>query len=83
MRIRDILREIVKLSEKAACLARTVRAEHALFQLLVQEKTGAEKNKRFLQDFKTLADVLVQETVSHHLESQVRDYLTCDISHVQ
>jgi inositol polyphosphate 1-phosphatase len=71
MKIRDLVREIVNVSEKAARLARTVRAEHSLFQLLVQQKTGEEKNKRFVEDFKTLADVLVQETVSHDLGIKV------------
>ena len=38
-----------------------------MFQLLVEEKTGAEKNAKFEQDFKTLADVLIQETVRHEV----------------
>ena len=29
----------------------------------MEEKTGTEKNSKFEQDFKTLADVLIQETV--------------------
>ena len=43
------------------------RQEEALFQLLVEEKTGAEKNAKFDQDFKTLADVLIQETVKNEV----------------
>ena len=35
-----------------------------------QEKIGAEKNSAFVQDFKTLADVLIQETVRHDLATQ-------------
>jgi inositol polyphosphate 1-phosphatase len=31
----------------------------------VEEKTGEDKNAKFDQDFKTLADVLIQETVRH------------------
>ena len=38
-----------------------------MFQLLVEEKTGAEKNAKFDQDFKTLADVLIQETVKNEV----------------
>ena len=38
-----------------------------MFQLLVEEKTGGEKNAKFEQDFKTLADVLIQETVKHEV----------------
>ena len=33
----------------------------------MEEKTGAEKNAKFEQDFKTLADVLIQETVRHEV----------------
>ena len=43
------------------------RREEALFQLLVEEKTGSEKNAKFDQDFKTLADVLIQETVKNEV----------------
>lgn len=32
---------------------------------MVEEKTGEDKNAKFEQDFKTLADVLIQETVRH------------------
>jgi hypothetical protein len=32
-----------------------------------QEKIGDQKNARFSRDFKTLADVLIQETVRHDL----------------
>ena len=38
-----------------------------MFQLLVEEKTGAEKNAKFDQDFKTLADVLIQQTVKNEV----------------
>lgn len=57
-------------SEKGAKIARVIRAESALLELLVQEKAGDQKNRRFVQDFKTLADVLVQETVRHDLSAQ-------------
>ncbi len=36
---------------------------HAIFCL--QEKKGSEKNPKFSHDFKTLADVLIQETLRH------------------
>nr|KAG5707649.1 hypothetical protein BaRGS_031031 [Batillaria attramentaria] len=55
---------------KARDVARIIRSEHALLDLLVEEKKGAEKNKRFKQDFKTLADVLIQQMVSHDLVQQ-------------
>ncbi|XP_075581118.1 inositol polyphosphate 1-phosphatase [Pelecanus crispus] len=62
-----LLQALVSASEKAAHIARLCRREEPLFQLLVAEKTGAERNRRFLQDFKTLADVLIQEVIKHDL----------------
>jgi len=69
--LKSLVLEVLKASEKAAILARIVRSEESLFELLVQEKTGDQSNKRFLQDFKTLADVLVQETVRYDLGKKV------------
>ncbi|XP_075687374.1 inositol polyphosphate 1-phosphatase [Rhinoderma darwinii] len=63
----EILLELLRASEKAACIARACRQEEALFQLLIEEKKDDEKNKKFLTDFKTLADVLVQEVIKHDL----------------
>jgi len=71
MLLKSLVLEVLKASEKAAILARIVRSEESLFELLVQEKTGDQSNKRFLQDFKTLADVLVQETVRYDLGKKV------------
>lgn len=68
----DILRELLRVSEKAANIARACRQQEALFQLLVQEKKDAEKNKKFATDFKTLADVLVQEVIKQNMENKVR-----------
>lgn len=68
----DILRELLRVSEKAANIARACRQQEALFQLLVQEKKDAEKNKKFVADFKTLADVLVQEVIKQNMENKVR-----------
>ena len=63
--------ELLRASEKAAHIARLCRAERQLFELLVEEKTGEEKNKRFKQDFKTLADVLIQEVVRKDIRTKV------------
>ncbi|XP_007888343.1 inositol polyphosphate 1-phosphatase [Callorhinchus milii] len=63
----EILTALVEVSEKSANLARGCKQEEALFQLLVQEKLGDEKNKKFVNDFKTLADVLVQEVIKHDM----------------
>ena len=57
------------------CKLLCFRSEAALFKLLVEEKTGSDKNTRFVQDFKTLADVLVQEMVKHYLSKKVVLYI--------
>uniref|UniRef100_A0A8B9QQ07 Inositol polyphosphate 1-phosphatase n=1 Tax=Apteryx owenii TaxID=8824 RepID=A0A8B9QQ07_APTOW len=66
-----LLKSLVSVSEKAAHIARLCRQEDALFHLLVAEKTGADKNERFVQDFKTLADVLIQEVIRHDVGKEV------------
>ncbi|XP_018056091.1 PREDICTED: inositol polyphosphate 1-phosphatase [Atta colombica] len=63
-----LLKVLLQASEKAANIARICRQKEVLFQLLVQEKSLEEKNPRFFQDFKTLADVLIQETIRHDIE---------------
>lgn len=68
----DLLRLLLQVAEKAANVARVCRQEAPLFQLLVQEKTGDDKNKKFVQDFKTLADVVIQEMIRHDVGAQVR-----------
>lgn len=60
-----LLKSLLAASEKAASIAQLCRQEEALFSLLIEEKRGADKNKKFLQDFKTLADVLIQEVIKH------------------
>lgn len=73
------MRLLLRLSEKAANVARVCRQEAPLFQLLVQEKTGEDKNKKFVQDFKTLADVVIQEMIRHDVGAQVGGNLKdCD-----
>ncbi|XP_034022769.1 inositol polyphosphate 1-phosphatase [Thalassophryne amazonica] len=66
----DLLRLLLRVAEKAANVARVCRQEAPLFQLLVQEKTGDDKNKKFVQDFKTLADVVIQEMIHHDVGAQ-------------
>lgn len=70
----ELLQLLLSVAEKAANVARVCRQEAALFELLVQEKTGADKNKKFVQDFKTLADVLIQEMIRHDVCAQVLKY---------
>ncbi|KAL7727325.1 hypothetical protein ACLKA6_008609 [Drosophila palustris] len=63
----NLLRALINCAEKAANIARLCRSNGELLALLVQEKTGAEANQRFEHDFKTLADVLIQETIKHEI----------------
>ncbi|KAK3591996.1 hypothetical protein CHS0354_031501 [Potamilus streckersoni] len=70
MKINELLNALLNVSEKGANIARIIRSESSLLDLLVQEKKGDQKNERFLQDFKTLADVLVQELVRYDLVEQ-------------
>ncbi|XP_028302840.1 inositol polyphosphate 1-phosphatase [Gouania willdenowi] len=66
----ELLRLLLRVAEKAANVARVCRQEAPLFELLVQEKTGDDKNKKFVQDFKTLADVVIQEMIRHDVGAQ-------------
>ncbi|KAM6178385.1 inositol polyphosphate 1-phosphatase [Rhynchocyon petersi] len=66
----DVLRELLCVAEKAANIARACRQQEALFQLLIEEKKEGEKNKKFTVDFKTLADVLVQEVIKQNMENK-------------
>lgn len=85
----DILQELLRVSEKAANIARACRQQEALFQLLIEEKKEGEKNKKFAVDFKTLADVLVQEVIKENMQNKVRNgtaklianYLPCGFPH--
>ena len=71
MKVKDLISELINIGEKGANVARIIRSEQTLLELLVQEKTGPQKNERFVQDFKTLADVLVQQIVQHNLSIKV------------
>ena len=67
MTTKDLLSALINASEKAANIARECRRNEELFNLLIEEKTGNEKNERFVNDFKTLADVVIQETIKHDI----------------
>lgn len=67
----ELLQSLIAVSEKASNIARACRTKKELFSLLVQEKAEKDANPRFIQDFKTLADVLIQETVRHELGQKV------------
>lgn len=63
----ELLQTLIAVSEKASNIARACRTKQELFSLLIQEKGTKDANPRFVKDFKTLADVLIQETVKHEL----------------
>ncbi|XP_072775766.1 inositol polyphosphate 1-phosphatase isoform X2 [Taeniopygia guttata] len=65
-----LLPALVAVSQKAAEVARLCRAEEPLLRLRPAEKSGPERNARFQRDFKTLADVLIQELIKHDLGTQ-------------
>ncbi|XP_030626788.1 inositol polyphosphate 1-phosphatase-like [Chanos chanos] len=66
----ELLRALVQVSEKAANIARYCRQDESLFSLLIQQKGEVERNKTFVTDFKTLADVLIQEVIKHDIGKQ-------------
>lgn len=61
--VKNIMEALINVSEKAANIARVCRQNEHLFPLLIQEKSPEEASPRFVRDFKTLADVLIQETI--------------------
>ena len=67
----EVIRSLLIVSEKAAHVARTFRQNDCLLALLIQEKGDREKNPRYTNDFKTLADVLIQEVIRYVLENKV------------
>ena len=71
MAAKDLLQVLLQVSEKSAQIARAWRCQEELFELMVEEKTEKEKNQRFVHDFKTLVDVLVQEVVNHYVTQKV------------
>lgn len=70
----DLLKSLILVSEKAANIARICRQNEYLFSKLIEEKTN-DANPRFYQDFKTLADVLIQESIRHDISKKVSLYL--------
>lgn len=75
--VKNIMEALVHASEKAANIARLCRCNEHLFPLLIQEKPIEESNPRFVKDFKTLADVLIQQTIRYDVGNLVRLKLPC------
>jgi len=70
----NFISSLLTVSEKAAVVARICRQNDRLLSLLVEEKTTLKKNTCFVADFKTLADVLIQELIRRDLEEKVKVY---------
>ena len=66
-----LLSLLLSSSERAAQLARAFRQSPA-FQHGIEEKEAVLKNRQLLQDFKTVADVMIQSVVRHDIQSKVR-----------
>lgn len=64
----NVLEVIIKASERAASIARSC-TESSDETLLVTEKGENEANTRFDKDFKTIADVLAQESAKAEIAS--------------
>ena len=71
MKASSVLQLFLEVAAKASEIATVIRKERALLNLLVEEKPEVRKNHQFFQDFKTLADVLIQETVRHFISQKV------------
>jgi len=65
--MKEFVKSLISSCQKANNIAVCCRREPELLSLLTQEKVGGEKNSKFDHDFKTLADVLIQETVRFEL----------------
>ena len=76
----DLLKELIVVSEKAANVARLCRQNEHLFKLLIQKKCADEANPRFVDDFKTLADVLIQQLVKHDVGNKVRITISVELN---
>ena len=59
------------VAERVSTITRLIRSEQKLFKTLVEEKDDKMKNEKFLHDFKTLADVLIQQVVKYYIEKEV------------
>lgn len=70
----ELLCTLILASEKASKIARLCRESEALFSLLIQEK-GTKHNE---VDFKTLADVFIQQVVTKEVECKVRSRVCCN-----
>lgn len=75
--VKNIMEALIHVSEKAANIARLCRQNENLLSLLTEEKSVDESNPRFVKDFKTLADVLIQVTIRYEIGNLVCILIAC------
>ncbi|XP_027197943.2 inositol polyphosphate 1-phosphatase isoform X2 [Dermatophagoides pteronyssinus] len=71
--VHELLEELIQVAEKSAQISRICRDDNdGLFRILIQEKINNDdgKNPRFQHDYKTFADVLIQEMAKFCLEAK-------------
>lgn len=66
----EVLKALIYASERAANIARSCCDDSMSKTLLVAEKCEGEANVRFDKDFKTIADVLAQESARNEVASK-------------
>eukprot|EP00051_Salpingoeca_urceolata_P000480 m.34309 g.34309 ORF g.34309 m.34309 type:complete len:429 (-) comp10684_c0_seq1:45-1331(-) len=57
----ELTRALCVVAHKAARVARAIRSDAALLRLLIDRKRAKSKGNHVIDDFKTLADVLIQQ----------------------
>lgn len=67
--LRFLVVELLMLVRKASEIARFLRQDNQLLTLLTQQKTCDLSKRHFVRDFKTLADVIIQQLVIERLRS--------------
>ena len=73
----EFVKHLLLAAERAATIARCCREEESLIRLLVEEKRGEDNTKLCGRDFKTLADVLIQETITHYIAEKAGQISLC------
>lgn len=66
----EVLKALIYASERAANIARSCCNDSMSETLLIAEKGEGEANARFDKDFKTIADVLAQESARSEVASR-------------
>ena len=64
----SLMKCLIEAGYKATRIASTIRKDEKLFDILVQQKSILPNSR---VDFKTLADVLIQQVVIHTVDEKV------------